>query len=326
MYLFLATLAFILGFAVRRGQTCAVLAVREVLERRKLERFWSFIACAAWAAVFAMPIVWLSAPETALAPYITLSWASLLGGFLFGLGAAVNGACAFGTLSRIVSGNSGFLFVLPGLALGAYALQILPFEWLPDKRPNPLNTPNYWAWTAWGAALVLVIWEAAKIKRNWVTSSAFLRRLLWRFWTPGVAMAVVGICGGVMYVFGPDWSYGDAIEQLVATAAIGRPVMLDMALYGLVASSLAGGMTAAVLKREFTPLWPQPSQIAASLSGGALMGMGGAMIPGGNDGIILYAMPAFALYGACAYVTMNLAIALALMTRLRLAGPIGDSN
>ncbi|RME61920.1 MAG: hypothetical protein D6782_13225, partial [Alphaproteobacteria bacterium] len=151
MELLLGIFAFVLGFAARRGQTCAVLAVHELLEKRRWDRSWSFILCAAWAAVVALPLAWWH-EGARLAPALPVTGASLLGGILFGVGAAVNGACTFGSLNRIVSGQASYGFVLPGIALGAYASTLLVGRWAPAGAGNPMAEPHRWSLLAWAVA------------------------------------------------------------------------------------------------------------------------------------------------------------------------------
>ena len=68
------------------------------------------------------------------------------------------------------------------------------------------------------------------------------------------------------------------------------------------------------------------SDVAKTLSGGVLMGLGAAVIPGGNDGLILAALPALSIGGAAAYVLMlatimsALAVTRAWRGRLKHAG------
>jgi len=136
-------------------------------------------------------------------------------------------------------------------------------------------------------------------------------------------VAVIGLSGGLLYAVKPNWNYGSAIDDIVMTAAIGRPVNLDAATLFLIAAALAGGVTATLIRGDFALRRPDAGQIAAALCGGALMGLGGALIPGGNDGLVLYTLPGFLLHGLVAYAAMNAAIALALVLRMHIA-PMED--
>jgi uncharacterized membrane protein YedE/YeeE len=114
-----AVLAFVVGFALQRGGICAVLAAREVVEHGRWTRFRAFLECSAWAAIA------LAAADAVMAKSIQQwTWPSsyavaAAGGLLFGAGALVNGACAFGSASRLASGEAPFLGVIAGFTFGA---------------------------------------------------------------------------------------------------------------------------------------------------------------------------------------------------------------
>lgn len=59
-----------------------------------------------------------------------------------------------------------------------------------------------------------------------------------------------------------------------------------------VAASIAGAVTAALRQGKWRLQRPALADIVKSFVGGALMGVGVALIPGGNDGLILAAIPA----------------------------------
>ena len=60
--------------------------------------------------------------------------------------------------------------------------------------------------------------------------------------------------------------------------------------------------------------------LVANVIGGFLMGLGAAVIPGGNDGLILAALPALSVGGAVAYVVMLATIMTALAVKRRCLG------
>jgi uncharacterized membrane protein YedE/YeeE len=86
------------------------------------------------------------------------SFLVLLGGLLFGAGATLNGACVFGTLTKIVSGDTSYLFVLPGLWLGALALGLTGFSVQPQiVATSTLATPSTLFLILWGGAFGLLV-------------------------------------------------------------------------------------------------------------------------------------------------------------------------
>lgn len=89
--------------------------------------------------------------------------ASLLGGFLFGVGTAINGACAYSTMSRLMDGEVPMVVCIGGFAIGVFTfLALVDLEWL--TRPTR-------ALALLGAVLTfgllgLAIYEAQRAWRN----------------------------------------------------------------------------------------------------------------------------------------------------------------
>lgn len=64
---------------------------------------------------------------------------------------------------------------------------------------------------------------------------------------------------------------------------------------------------------------PTAAGILRSIAGGALMGIGIGLIPGGNDALILAAMPTLSPGGVVAYLVMTTTIVFGFEARDRLA-------
>lgn len=96
IYFLSLLLAAGLGFAVHRASLCTVRAVAEVLSSHRVYLLLSFAKTALWAMAVSLPILWLW-PQGMVAPAYPLTTAALAGGFLFGVGATLNGGCAFST-------------------------------------------------------------------------------------------------------------------------------------------------------------------------------------------------------------------------------------
>ena len=62
-----------------------------------------------------------------------------------------------------------------------------------------------------------------------------------------------------------------------------------------------GGIAAAGYHRRFVFRAPYPLPALQSLIGGVIMGFAWALIPGGNDAMVLYLGPSLALHGIIAY-------------------------
>jgi uncharacterized membrane protein YedE/YeeE len=98
----------VMGFANQRGSTCTVAALEEVVLKGTVKRLIALFEASLWAAA---GLVLLNA--AGLLASVPVNYAvglgTILGGFLFGLGAFVNRACIFGTVARIGSGELQYL-------------------------------------------------------------------------------------------------------------------------------------------------------------------------------------------------------------------------
>jgi uncharacterized protein len=57
--------------------------------------------------------------------------------------------------------------------------------------------------------------------------------------------------------------------------------------------------------------------------GGLIMGCGAALVPGGNDSLLLWAIPGLTIYGALAYLFMLVTIAAGFALKARQTPPAG---
>lgn len=85
-------------------------------------------------------------------------------------------------------------------------------------------------------------------------------------------------------------------------------------------SSVAGALTASFRQGNLRLQLPTGYGIIRSIVGGALMGVGIALIPGGNDAMILAAVPTLSPGGIVAYLLMTLTIVIGFAARNALPG------
>jgi toxin CptA len=226
----------------------------------------------------------------------------VVGGLLLGLGAMVNGGCYLGSVLYLGTGNLNFLFTLAGIGLGLRAAA----SWapLPAIATPGLKMVMGASWLAGLGMFALII--------------AVL--LYHRRFTGQWLALLAGLLAGLVYARSPGWSYGSTLEAL----AHGR---LDLGqwrgeLYAL--SLFAGAIGAAALGGQFRLQRLMPWRVLRCLCGGAILGYGAALIPGGNDSLLLWAIPGLTLYGALAFGLMLGAIGLgfALAERRRRQRPL----
>lgn len=111
-------LALLFGFAAQRGCLCAVSAIHTLVDDKALGPFLSFLRCSAWVILISLPVWWFC-PAARVGEIYAFAPAGLAGAALFGAGAAINGGCNFGTLTRFATGDTTFAMTAVGGALGA---------------------------------------------------------------------------------------------------------------------------------------------------------------------------------------------------------------
>ena len=97
----------LMGFAVQRGATCTVAAVDEVLNKRRAHRLMAMLEASLWVAggLALAQLAHLAHPAGSMPGGYPINPWTVVGGALLGLGAWVNGACVFGAVARLGSGE-----------------------------------------------------------------------------------------------------------------------------------------------------------------------------------------------------------------------------
>ncbi len=303
--LVIAVLAFGVGFATQRGSICGILAARQIAETGKATRLVAFVMAALWALAVVVPLGWFAGVPVVLSPSYEISAAALLGGALYGLGTFINGGCMFGTVSRIASGNLSFLTGLPGIALGAGLGATAAFPHLAFvPADSPLREPSFGGFAvllaAAGFAGLAVIGIVQTHRRAGLNAGQVLRASRWR---TAVAMMVIGILGGLLFATGAPWSYPSFLRQ-AGNLALGHEARFAPATIAGPLAIFAGAIMAAALGGRFVLRAVSSAQLGRSFAGGATMGFATILVPGGNDSLLLSALPSLAMHGAAAYLAM----------------------
>src|SRR6266487_2211051 len=168
-------LAALLGFAAQRASICNVRAVAEVISCGGAYMLASIGKTVLWVIAVTMPFFWLMPSASGNLEAWSLSWLSVAGGFVFGIGAAINGACAISTMSRLADGQLSMLATLLGFVCGGLSGAVL-MQATRLSPPSPERT-MFGLQIAWTTAIIiaLFLWALREIKRWWRTRSAGAR-------------------------------------------------------------------------------------------------------------------------------------------------------
>lgn len=303
-------LCFAMGFAIRRGTICVVVAARDIVVRRRPDKFIGFATAACWSGLVIIPLAWSAPAVFHLSPGYDQLFQALMFGGLFGIGAWANQACGLGTLAHLTGGRLGYLLTLFGWVIGASSASEV---YKPQQMPAPslLEMSPFAAIAAWLTFAAICWWSLPRLRllrhpsrwRRIVLGRARMR--------PFEAMLIIGVGGGILYACAGNWtylsllsSYGSQLVLRDFTPSSPLPALLGSAMM------IGGGVCAAVLSSSFRLRGTSWLQGVRHLAGGTAMGAAAQLIPGGNGVMIVYGLPSFAPHALTAYFGMSLTLTL----------------
>lgn len=317
-------IAFLVGFAMKRGGLCTYAAVIQIVHQRRLDRLLIFLGAAAWAALIILPIAWLQ-PGWVHLTHTHYHWMiALVGGAILGVGAFFNKGCFFGTFVQLVSGNLNYLATLAGLSVGVIITRLYAHEHIPATLSTaPVSQPDALAYLWYAIMVFYALFMALSVKLSGDSLIKKLAGLCSMGWQNSFAMVIIGIGGGLLYGTVKGWNYADVVSnfslKLFTPDALGPG---NLALISTL-SMVTGGIVAAVSAREFAIRPARMMVIVSCFSGGLLMGAASLLTPGGNDGLLLKGIPGFAPHAIVDYIMMVLVMLL--LVRLFRSKPIPAS-
>jgi len=269
-----------------------------------------------------LPFLWLTPAAAAGIGGWPLTVSALLGGFLFGFGAAINGACAYSTMARLVEGEVRMAVSIGGFAIGTMIfLALLDLEWLarPAKTPALIGSALSFALIL---SLLLLAWAVYEVPRIWRHRPKHLRVteiILAPQYRLSSAALLIGIASAVIFVAVGSPGYTITLQNMVQ-GLIGMGT-LPPATRGIVMLAALAGMLASTVQRgSFCLDWRPQRSWLRNIFGGALMGLGASMVPGGNAVLVLYAIPSFSPHALPAYGALIVGAAAGLLALKHLAG------
>jgi toxin CptA len=302
--LILAALAVgAMGFAIQRGGTCTVAAIDELLTSRRIHRLAAMLEASLWVAGGLAIAQLLHLAGSMPAGFAIDRW-TVIGGVLLGLGAWLNGACVFGAIARLGSGEWAYLLTPIGFYVGC--LSVMPLFSRPAAAPTA-GSPLLMAAAVLAPLFVLfALWRTLPALIQ-VFRTSRIRLLQMKVWAPHAATIVIGVTFVITLLAAGRWAYTDVLADLAAGMAgnVGLGVLLLIALF---VGALLGGWTAG----RWNNVAPSAPQLMRCFAGGVLMGWGSLLIPGSNDGLILIGIPLLYPYAWLAFATMCATIAAAL--------------
>ncbi len=296
--------AVLMGYGVQRGATCAVSAMDEIVSKRSARKLIAIIEAGLWVAGGLLVLRALGLTMATPTGY-AVGASTVAGGMLLGLGALVNRACVFGTVARIGSGEWVYLLTPIGFLAGCFvaAPYALPLR---AEAISPVITASLYLLIPFALLALWRLWQAGRAAR----SGALARHI----WSPHMATVVIGIAFVIMLITVGSWAYTEALADF-AMGKIGGLNPRMILLGGLFAGSVLAGWIGGQIRHQR----PTLGVALRCLAGGALLGAGGVLVPGSNDGLLLLGIPLLQPHAWLAFAMMMAAIWIGLVAMRRLA-------
>jgi uncharacterized membrane protein YedE/YeeE len=319
---FALVLAMLLGFAAHRASICMVRTIAEIMSARTGYMVASVGKSVLWVWAVAIPIFWLMpALGTGVSGW-SLTGLAMLGGFAFGLGAAVNGGCAFSTMARLVDGEGRMLATVVGFAVGVFCfVMLVGRQWLPRPAPTPalIGELIEWAMVPAFAFLAWAVYEGARLWRTRDAGARFYNLVLAPRYRLSTAALLIGFSGALLFLtFGAFGS--TATFSLIIEGAFGTKGWPPTVRWVLLIAILTGMLASTVQRGSFRIDWRPRRGWLVNLSAGVLMGFGTALAPGGNDVLVLYGIPTLSPHALPTYTALAVGVAAGLMMMRLLLG------
>lgn len=269
---------FLLGYLAQTTGLCMVRGVKEAMSGSPM-----FLV----AIVLSGSLAWVSMILGAVLEGRSLSAAfwpslfSLFGGFLFGLGAAINSGCGVSTISRLARGEVVMLATLLGWFVAwLFFTPALPAE----LKGESLVLSDFSRYAFLGLISFIIMVSCYFMNAN--------NRKLW------LSMLGIGLMAGFVFVYEPHWTPSGLLKSMGTSLWNERlEEWPSSERFILMVSLIAGMVSAALYTGSFTLRWSPLTRLGKHLVAGVLMGLGAVMAGGGNDTQLLVAMPVLSVAG-----------------------------
>lgn len=310
-------LSLMVGFTVRRAGICLVRATQEVIER-KPPKVMIFIAQALLVALFVtLSATYIFSERINRSISFPVDLRMLAAAFIYGIGIAINGACALGTLNALFSGRVSYLFTIIGFVVG-----YLAFLSGDISQPIPIGYNTFQHSLIYSVSFFLsisflMLFAKRSANKNTLDEVIPTIAMANRFITDPVnreffAIVTLGLASGLLYLLGGSWDYTNWMMHCVLSISDVEHLMPPH--LGKTATGLISGIIiATIISKGFNFDLGRPKIYLRNFLGGILMAFGAALIPGGNDTIILYAMPGLALHAIPALLAIILGVSFVLL-------------
>lgn len=119
---------------------------------------------------------------------------------------------------------------------------------------------------------------------------------------------MIGVGGGLLYAVAGQWTYMAILSDRAAQLVMPEDPGAGMTALAGALATFAGAFFAAVRSGRFRLRRLRVKLALQKFLGGAAMGFAAAIIPGGNDVMLVYNLPSGAVHGIAAYAAMMIVL------------------
>lgn len=300
----------VLGASAHRAGLCTVKAVSEVVTTHRARLIVSFLKASLWTTGILAWAALLGAPvELGQRPFLA---SGLAGGLIFGIGAGLNGACSFSTLARLADGHFVMVFTLIG-----WAVAILSFQQF---------HPGFHIAAAGSAvpsamAFPLSVWMLWEMRNLWRRRVATLSGIRTGYWSLSSAVLLIAVANSALLLVGRSWSFTSTALCSAGEFPI-TPCQHTGMLWTISVAAMVTMIGSSLMRRSFRIRRTTVKAALRHLTAGLAMGTGASLIPGGNDGLILFGLPAFSPHALPSWTAIVAGITLSLFALRAIGLPV----
>ncbi|GEA49972.1 hypothetical protein VIN01S_07760 [Vibrio inusitatus NBRC 102082] len=278
----------ILGYLAQTTGLCMVRGVKEA--RAGSPMFLIAIIFSGTFSWLSIGFIYIYTEQNLFTAYLP-SWHFVVGGFLFGLGAAFNQGCGVSTISRLARGQLVMLATIIGWIVAWVAFSTLMI----DIKPNRYEMP--------------IVMQLGFLFIGSILVGLFVFKLNKENQTLWLLMLAIGFMGGCIFVFEPHWTPSGLLKDVSFYIWNDTDHFWPgIERFMLIACLVLGMLIAAITTRSFRLEIACVKRYLWHLGSGCLMGLGAVLAGGGNDTQLLVALPALSPAGTIAVLSIIVGI------------------
>jgi len=269
-------LVAVMGISVKLANTCLFAASEHLVKFKNPSKLMEVVNSWLWIILMITALQITIGFNVPIKSY-AVSWLSVGGGILLGLGAYKNKACAIGAISKIGDGNLNYLFTPIGMLISVFVFYQLNINRPQMTMESSIVTQNPIAFLLISLLSIVLLYYILSKKNTEPKLS--LKQLV-------QPTTIVAICFVLLILINTRWSYTELINDF-AKNNFNISFMRVLLFLIFFAAVILGGLYFKTFQFRSFKL----NTIFNCIIGGALIGFGSQLVVGSHDTITLYGFP-----------------------------------